>query len=69
MTMTRDSVLWWLLIVGGVLAYLSQSPSPTTWSYPEWIKALSMLVSTVAGKLATSPLPGAEKEVRHDTVE
>lgn len=60
--LTRDSVVWWLLIVGAVLTYLSQAPDPRTWSYQQTVQALSAVVAIIAGKLATSPLPGKPKE-------
>lgn len=58
MRLTRDSLTWWLGIVGAVLVYLGAADPPTTWSYGEWIQALAFAVATVSGKLATSPLPG-----------
>lgn len=58
MRITRDSVVWWLAIAGAVLTYLAAAPVPSTWSYFDWIQALAFAVATIAGKLATSPLPG-----------
>jgi hypothetical protein len=55
---TRDSIVWWLGIVGAALLYLSQGDAPTQWTYADWIKAASFAVATVSGKLATSPLKG-----------
>lgn len=55
---TRDSVLWWLLIVGSVLTYLSNAPAPSTWTWAQWMQALSAVVGIIAAKLATSPLKG-----------
>lgn len=70
MALTRDSMLWWLGIIGAVLTYLAASPPPTAWSYAEWVQALAFVVATVSAKLASSPLPGAPKatEPDHDDV-
>lgn len=59
---TRDSVIWGLAILGALLTYLVQvGTPPTEWPYSEWVKALAFLVATLAGKLATSPLPSKEE--------
>jgi hypothetical protein len=55
---SRDSVIWWLGILGAALAYLGAAPSPVEWSYGQWIQAISAIVATISGKLATSPLRG-----------
>ena len=55
---TRDSIVWWLGIVGAALVYLSQCPPPQTWAYGDWLQCIAFLVATVSGKLATSPLKG-----------
>ena len=59
---TRDSLIWWLLIAGSVLTYLAQAPDPRTWTYQQTIQALAAMVGIIAGKLASSPLAGAPKE-------
>lgn len=58
---TRDSWIWWFGIAGAILTYLSSSEAPNLWHYDDWIKAISFLVATISGKLATSPLSGAKK--------
>lgn len=55
---SRDSVVWWLVLAGSVLAYLANSPAPVTWSWAQWMQALAALVGIVAGYLRSSPLPG-----------
>lgn len=54
---TRDSVVWWLAVLGAIMTYLIASPPPVDWTYHDWLRSLAMVVSTLAGKLATSPLP------------
>ena len=58
---TRDSLLWWLGILGAVIVYLSNAAPPSQWSWNDWMQALAFVVATLSGKLATSPLPGAPK--------
>jgi len=59
MAVTRDSAAWWLGIGGSILLYLSMSPPIMEWTYAQWVQAGSLLVATISGKLATSPLKGA----------
>lgn len=57
--LNRDSIIWYLVVFGAILTYLQQVPSPAEWAYADWIKAASFVVATIAGKLSSSPLPGA----------
>lgn len=59
--LTRDSLLLWVGIVGGVVIYLSGTKPIMEWGYYEYLSALGYLVSVVSAKLATSPLRGASK--------
>jgi hypothetical protein len=56
---SRDSILWWLILAGAVLAYLSNSTPPDTWTWNQWMQALSALVGIVATWLRSSPLRGS----------
>ena len=58
---TRDSVVWWIGIVGAVLTYLLASDPMPMWDYYGWLKAAAFAVATISGKLATSPLKGDPK--------
>lgn len=58
MRLTRDSAVWWLGIASALLAYLGAAPAQSTWDYPQWIQFAALVVATVSGKLATSPLAG-----------
>lgn len=58
---TRDSVVWWLAILGAIATYLGSTTTPTDWDYRQWIQAGAFLVATLSGKLATSPLPHSEE--------
>jgi hypothetical protein len=57
--LTRDSIFWWLGIIGAVLVYLGNADSPATWSWNDWMQTLAFVVATISGKLATSPLKGS----------
>lgn len=60
--MNRDSVVWWLVILGAYCAYLATMPPPLDWTWTQWMQTIASLAATTAGKLATSPLKGASKE-------
>jgi hypothetical protein len=63
--MTRDNALvWWLGIGGALLVFLiADQRNPMTWAYMDWLKFLMAVISTVAGKLSSSPLKHSnEKE-------
>lgn len=64
--LSRDSLLWWLLMAGAVVGYLASAPSPDTWTWAQWMQALAALIGIVAGKLATSPLAGAKDDSKID---
>ena len=53
--------MWWLVIVGAAATYLAQMPTPTMWTWAQWMQTVAAIAATVAGKLATSPLPGKEE--------
>lgn len=59
---TRDSIVWWLGIVGGLIVYLAAAAPPTQWDYYAWLQFAGVVIATVSGKLATSPLAGAPKD-------
>ena len=61
MRVTRDSAVWWLGIVGAVVTYLAASRPVPEWDYYAWLQAVAFAVATVSGKLATSPLAGADR--------
>ncbi len=58
--LTRDSALWWAGMIGAVLTAAANQAGlfPAHW-YP-WINFAALIVGVVSGKLATSPLKGAE---------
>lgn len=60
--MNRDSILWWVLIIGAVLGYMATLPPPTEWDYKQWLNAAVSIIGIIAAKMATSPLPGKPKE-------
>ena len=61
--MTRDSRLWWVLILGAVLASLSTQTALLSGAFPWWgpphdarLQLASLLVGVVSGVLRMSPL-------------
>lgn len=62
--MNRDSVMWSLVILAAAGAYLATMPPPTEWTWAQWCQTVAALAGIVAGKLSTSPLPGAPSDNR-----
>ena len=61
MKLTRDSVFWTLSIVGSIAVGLSTHFELFPWIPDGWRHAIELtafLYGIIAGKLATSPLPG-----------
>jgi len=58
---TRDSLVWLLAIIGALVTYLINTPPPWEWTYNQWLAFAAFAVSTAAGWLKTSPLPGEKK--------
>ena len=61
--MTRDSIVLWLGIIGGILGVLvaQLDALPVSPEIKSWITIIASLLAAISGKLATSPLPGAPK--------
>lgn len=61
----RDSVVWWVGIVGAVIVGLATLADPATYGIPAWLMPYlrlgALIVGIVSGKMATSPLPGKDK--------
>lgn len=60
--MTRDSMVWWIGIAGGVLTAAAAQVDVFPEAWRPWITLASTIVAAVSGKLATSPLKGAKPE-------
>lgn len=60
--MNRDSLAWWVGLIGGVTAALAAQADlfPPTWKTV--ITIVASVVAAVSGWMKTSPLPGAPKE-------
>jgi hypothetical protein len=69
MRLTRDSVLWTVVIIISVLGYLKLQPVPTQWDYYQWIEALLFASSTTAGILRNSWLKGKRDIEEEDYVD
>jgi len=62
--MTRDSWTLTIIILGAVAAYLAAMPPPLDWTWTQWMQSVAALAAVIAGKLATSPLPGVKRDNR-----
>lgn len=67
--MTRDSKLWWLGMIGGVVAaiVLHADQFPVLLGYPlakEILTLVSIIIAVASGKMATSPLPHSGDELK-----
>ena len=64
MAWSRDSKIWWAgmlaSVVGTVAAQSQQAGVPP--EYQGYVQIASLIVGIISGKLATSPLPGAQKD-------
>lgn len=58
--MTRDSIVLWIGIIGGILGVLAAQADAFPPQWKSWITIAAALVSAISGKLATSPLPGGK---------
>ena len=56
MRITRDSLVLWLGIIGGVLTALAAQAEMFPARWRPWITMAAMILAVVSGKLATSPL-------------
>jgi hypothetical protein len=54
----RDSLLWWLVVIGSVAGYFATLPAPTLWSWAQWMNAVVVVTGLVAAKLSGSGLAG-----------
>jgi hypothetical protein len=69
MTLTRDSLVLWLVIASSLLGYLQSEPLPPwQWPWHEWTKFAMFIVGVFLGKLQVSPLPST-LEVRQAEAE
>ena len=59
--MNRDSVLWWVGIVGAILTALANQAGLFPAAWYGYINLAAVLVGVVSGYLKASPLPGAPK--------
>ena len=62
--MTRDSVIWWVGIIVAVLGAIVANANllPASWAPAvPYINLACIILGVISGKLATSPLPGANE--------
>lgn len=60
MAMTRDSWLWWMLMLGSVFGYLATAPPPIDWTWQQGCNAAVVVLGILAGYLRQSPLKKSE---------
>lgn len=62
MTISRDSVIWWVGIAASVVLGLASLTDPGAYGIPEawlpYLRLAALVVGIFSGKMATSPLPG-----------
>lgn len=56
--LTRDSLVLWAGILGGLVIYLQGSKPVGEWDYYAWLAFAGYVISVISAKLGTSPLPG-----------
>jgi small basic protein len=63
MTLTRDSLLLWVGMLGSIIVGLASLGNVSDYGIPDawlpYLRLAALIVGIVSGKLATSPLPGA----------
>lgn len=57
--MTRDSIVLWIGIVGGLVIYLAGNKPIWEWGYYEWLAFAGYALSVASAKLGGSILAGA----------
>lgn len=63
MTLTRDSAVLWLGIIGALVGYLAAAQHPPIeWTWHEWMQFALSAVGVISGKLASSPLPHSDPD-------
>lgn len=61
--MTRDSLVWWVTMLGGVLVAVAGHLDLFPWLSPtqqHYLEFAGFIAATVSGKLGMSPLPLSE---------
>jgi hypothetical protein len=59
MKLSRDSILWTLGMIGGILGVAAANVGMFPEKWRGYIIGAASLIAVISGKLATSPLPGA----------
>lgn len=57
-TITRDSAVLWLGIIGGILTTMAAQADLFPPAWKPWITMISAIIAALSGKLASSPLAG-----------
>lgn len=66
--MNRDSLWWWVVMLGGVFVTISPEiiADPASYGLPAaavpYLRLAGVVIAAIGGKLATSPLPGKSKD-------
>jgi hypothetical protein len=62
--MNRDNVAWTFVILGAIASYFATMPPISDWTWAQWWQVIAAVTAIIAGKLSTSPLPGASSDSR-----
>ena len=63
MKLTRDSLILWFGLIGGVITAIAANAGVFPAEWQGYIQTAATVVAAISGWLKTSPLPGAPKEV------
>lgn len=60
MKLTRDSLILWFGLIGGIITTLAASADLFPPEWKGYIQVAASIIASISGWLKTSPLPGAK---------
>lgn len=64
MNLNRDSIGWWVGLIGGAVVAVGSHLDLFPWFSPStqhWIELAAFVITAISGKMASSPLPPSPK--------